>query len=221
MPMLVIAALLTLFGVMPAAGQALYDHNGSQMRLVEDGTTLRIFYEQPRPGIAAVGVRPGTLLFEGTLDDNLYLEGMTRIFSARCGEIDYYVYGRYVRGGSFTLNGAAPVLEQGSYRIVDNVYEGDNANLVFAYRGPAPSSGVRPRPPAPKPASGFGPFCVTGISSSLNLRAGPGTEFSVVGALPANQCGIAGYNRCDGGWCFVASGAQLGWVSGQFLAGGR
>ena len=221
MKRMLLAALAVLAGFASANAQALYNHNGSIMRVVEQGNTVRILYEQPRQGMAQIGVRPGTLLFEGELDANRYLEGLSRIFSARCGELDYYVYGQYQRSGDFTLNGAAPVLEAGGCRVIDNIYDGANANLFFAYLREAPGRSATPAPTLIEPASGFGPFCVAGVSTSLNMRAGPGGSFSVVGTLPANSCDIAGYNRCQDGWCFVARGPALGWVADRYLRPGR
>ncbi|WP_127144545.1 SH3 domain-containing protein [Pelagibacterium montanilacus] len=210
-----LSLLMALTSVAGVHAQSFYNHNGSIMRLVERGDTIRISYETPREGLLPHGVRPGTVLFEGRLDAGLYLEGMSRIFSSRCEELDYFVYGQYRRDGDFTLNGAAPVLEANGCRVVDNTYEGSNANLGFAWlrtegqRGPG--GGLA------EPASGHGSFCVTGVSTSLNMRAGPGAGFAVVGTLPANACGLAGFNRCEGDWCLVERGPDIGWVANQYL----
>lgn len=171
---LLMILLSLLAGASAAHADSYYNHNGSIMRVVEQGNWLRIIYEQPRPGLVSIGLRPGTLLLEGQFDGGLYLDGMTRIFSERCREVDYYVYCQYQRDGDFTLSGAAPVLESDGCRIVDNIYDGDNANLFFAWlrsdRGGLPATS----PPATVQASGLGPFCVTGMASTLNLRAGRG-----------------------------------------------
>ncbi len=215
----VLAVLMLVVGAVTVSAQSFYNHNGSIMRLVQQGNTVRIFYEEPRDGLRPHGVVPGTLLFEGQLDANLYLDGMSRIFSSRCGEMDYYVYGQFRRDGDFTLAGAAPVLERNGCRVIDNTYDGDNANLRFAWlrnsqggqSGPGGGVGLV------EPARGAGPFCVTGVGSALNLRAGPGTSYAVVGTLAANSCNVGGYNQCESGWCFVARGNDLGWVANQYL----
>lgn len=225
------AAALTLIAVLPAQAEGRYDHNGSTMRISQERNTVRIAYETPRPGLASQGVRPGTVLFEGQLNAQSYLEGTSRIFRPGC-DIDYFVYGDYRPGGDLALSGAAPVLAKTGCRVVNNVHEGPNANLVFSYLGPVRGAAMQPVPsndartvPA-GPVAGLGPFCVTGISSTLNMRAGPGTQFGVVGALVADRCGLAGYDRCEDGWCFVAdrtagpSGA-MGWVSSQYLRASR
>lgn len=105
-----------------------YDHNGSRMRVNVEESTVRIYYQEPRKGLSGVGVRAGTLLFDGKMS-NGYLEGMSRIFNPKCGEVDYFVYGDFEPGQSFTLNGAAPVLSGMSCRIVDNVYDGRMPNF--------------------------------------------------------------------------------------------
>jgi hypothetical protein len=219
MKSLILALLALGLGIASVQGQSFYNHNGSIMRLVQQGNAVRIFYEEPREGLRRNGVVTGTLLFEGQLDANLYLEGMSRIFSARCGELDYFVYGQFRRNGDFTLAGAAPVLERNGCRVIDNTYEGNNANLRFSWLRNAqagqPASDGNARPV--EPAHGAGPFCIVGVNSALNLRAGPGTTYAVVGTLAANSCDIGGYNRCEGDWCFVARGNDLGWVANQYL----
>ncbi|QGZ33754.1 SH3 domain-containing protein [Stappia indica] len=222
-----LAAGALMLGIVPAHAEGRYEHNGSIMLISQDRNTVRIVYETPRPGLVSQGVRPGTVLFEGQLNADSYLEGMSRIFRPGC-DIDYFVYGDYRPAGDLALSGAAPVLAPSGCRIVNNVHEGPNANLVFSYLGPArggarPSGPAANQPAAPaRPVAGLGPFCVSGISSTLNMRAGPGTQFGVVGTLDADRCGLAGYGRCQDGWCFVAdrsagpSGA-MGWVSSQYL----
>lgn len=219
MKTLVLAIMTFLLGISAAQAQSFYNHNGSIMRLVQQGNSVRIFYEEPREGLLPHGVRPGTMLFEGELDANLYLEGMSRIFSSRCGEMDYYVYGQFRRNGDFTLAGAAPVLERNGCRVIDNTYDGDNANLRFAWLRNAQGGQTNAGGGASlvEPARGTGPFCVTGVSSALNMRAGPGTSYAVIGTLAANSCNVAGYNSCEGGWCFVRRGDDLGWVANQYL----
>ncbi len=200
--------------VVPAAADELYDHNGSLMRLSERGGRVTIAYEEPRPGLVRQGVRHGTVLFEGELDAGLYLEGMSNIFRAGCAPTDYYVYGQYRPRATFTLGGAAPVLAPTGCAVVDNVYEGSNANLQFVWLRAAPTDTL--------PVAGDGTLCVTGVSSALNVRSGPGSGFGVLGTIAAGRCGIAGYDQCRDGWCFVAAdpaaGRGLGWVAAQYLS---
>ena len=80
-----LAAIALLVGIAPASATTNlvhdYDHNGSRMVMVThaDGT-VTIRYKTPRAGLARLGVTPGTLLFEGTIDGSVergYIEGMT------------------------------------------------------------------------------------------------------------------------------------------------
>lgn len=69
-----------------------WDHNGSIMRLEADGARRRFVYVTPRRGMRRVGVRRGTLLFDGHRDGFVY-EGTARIFNKRCGQFTYRVRG--------------------------------------------------------------------------------------------------------------------------------
>ncbi|MCU0791188.1 MAG: hypothetical protein MUE79_09090 [Nitratireductor sp.] len=94
-----------------------YNHNGSEMRLERCGEDLRIVYENPRRAMREIGVRRGTVLFEGRLrriDRNEFIEGNAKTFRAGCGAAPFYVKGGISRRGQrdpvpFTLRGAAPV----------------------------------------------------------------------------------------------------------------
>ncbi|MEL6920267.1 MAG: SH3 domain-containing protein [Pseudomonadota bacterium] len=206
----VVACALTALPAM--AADFFYDHNGSRMRVNVQGPEVRIFYQQPRSGLQGVGVRSGTLLFDGRVA-NGYLEGMSRIFNRRCGEVDYFVYGDFQPGRTFTLTGAAPVLSQTSCRIVDNVYEGSNANLVFSALGARPLPQPNPAP-TPTPA---GSGCVMGVNTTLNVRVGPGSSFGRIGELRANSCGVVILDRCQDGWCAIQQGNTTGWVSMRYI----
>lgn len=203
------AVVLTLFICSPDAVSAAdfaYDHNGSAMRIQVDGNAVRIYYTRPRSGLASVGVRAGTLLFDGTVSGGI-LEGMSRLFNSNCGEVDYFVYGDFSAGRSFKLSGAAPVLSNVSCRIVDNVYTGSNANLVFIASGDGGAA-------QPQPA---GSGCVTGVNSDLNLRVGPSVSHGWIYRIPANTCGVRVTDTCRDGWCYVRSGRMSGWASMRYI----
>jgi len=207
---LAVAGLCASLAALPAfAADYAYDHNGSRMRLNVEGNKVRIFYEMPRSSLKSNGVKPGTLLFEGKVSKG-YLEGMSRIFHSFCGEVDYFVYGDFSAGRDFKLNGAAPVLSGMSCRIVDNVYDGPNANLTFRSLGggkPAQSHSVQ--------SDGA---CVTGVRTTLNVRVGPGSDYGIVDELPAGSCGVAVLSRCQDNWCVVRQGNSTGWVSMKYIA---
>ncbi|MEM1376430.1 MAG: SH3 domain-containing protein [Pseudomonadota bacterium] len=207
---LITSVAICLLAIPAIAADFFYDHNGSRMRVNLQGNEVRIFYERPRSGLASVGVSSGTLLFNGRVNNN-YLEGMSRIFNANCGEVDYFVYGDFRAGRNFELTGAAPVLSNVSCRIVDNVYDGPNANLLFTALGSQP----RPTPnPIPTPA---GSGCVVGVNTTLNVRVGPGADYGRVGQLRANSCGVEILGRCQENWCAIRQGSVTGWVSMRFI----
>ena len=208
--LLTVVALALLVTTLPArAADYRYDHNGSQMRVSVEGSSVAIRYERPRAGLESIGVRPGALLFSGRLESG-YVEGESRLFSPRCGEQPYFVYGDFTPGRNFRLNGAAPVLDRTSCRVVDNVHDGPNANLVFTALGSA-----RPAP-SPGPVAGGG-ACVTGVRTTLNVRTGPGGDYGRIAEFPANGCGITVRERCQDGWCLVERGNTIGWVSTRYL----
>jgi hypothetical protein len=62
------------------------------MGLVADGDNRLFIYEQPRAGMYNVGVRQGTVLFEGTRDGYQY-SGIAYVFPPGCEAIPYEVGG--------------------------------------------------------------------------------------------------------------------------------
>ncbi|WJS05865.1 SH3 domain-containing protein [Roseibium aggregatum] len=198
--------LLLALALVPAdAAEYFYDHNGSGMRLTVTGSDVRIFYETPRSGLKANGVKRGTLLFNGRVA-NGYLEGMSRIFHAKCGTVDYFVYGDFKAGTNFNLNGAAPVMSNMSCRVVDNVYEGPNANLTFTT-----NEGERTALTTNRRG------CLKNVSTSLNVRVGPSSSYGRIHEIPAGTCGIRILPQCRDGWCVVEAGPAIGWVSMKFV----
>ena len=59
----------------------IWDHNGSVMYLVENGSSREFHYQKPRPGMLEAGVRPGSLLFRGQVDNGQY-SGTAFIFGS-------------------------------------------------------------------------------------------------------------------------------------------
>ncbi|PWK59095.1 hypothetical protein [Roseicyclus mahoneyensis] len=205
------AFLALIFGALPAMAQPwFYDHNGSVMRLDIDGARFIVTYDRPRTGLADVGVVPGTVLFEGVTEGPNYVGGMAWVFSRRCGNIDYYVYGPLIPGSSFTLTGAAPVRDA-TCRIVDNSMDGPNGRLVFTAMGGAPRP-VPPTPqPAPQPQQATGSVCV-GQTGGAALRTGPGLGFGRLATLPQGTCGGSVATGVTQGWVGVVFGRSIGWV---------
>lgn len=93
-----------------AAGETYWNHNGSTMKLVADGSRRRFLYEDPKAVLREVGVDSGTLLFDGTRTGNSYT-GTARLFSPRCGVVRYKVRGNTGEDQrSVVLSGRAPQL---------------------------------------------------------------------------------------------------------------
>jgi hypothetical protein len=91
---------------------SLWRHNGSTLALAVDGEQRRFLYTEPRAGLAANGVRPGTMLFDGQTDGRRY-QGRARIFTKSCGELSYAVSGPVEQGGArVVLAGKAPRLDE-------------------------------------------------------------------------------------------------------------
>jgi len=76
----------------PSPPLTLWDHNGSVVYLVANGSSREFYYQKPRPGMVEVGARPGSLLFRGQINDGQY-SGTAYIFNPRCGPIPFQVKG--------------------------------------------------------------------------------------------------------------------------------
>lgn len=101
---------LLLLVLLPNAtlADSLWDHNGSVMRLVAHGDQRYFYYENPRQGMRAVGVREGTLLFDGFRDGDRYA-GTARVFSSHCAQpMSYWMEGRVVSETLVVLEGQRP-----------------------------------------------------------------------------------------------------------------
>jgi hypothetical protein len=74
-------------------GRTLWDHNGSVVYLVANGSSREFYYDEPRQGMVEVGARPGSLLFRGQTANGEYV-GTAFIFNRRCDHpIPYEVSG--------------------------------------------------------------------------------------------------------------------------------
>ena len=91
------------------AFNSFWDHNGSRMGLVADGSRRQFYYAAPRAALVERGVQAGTLLFEGERRGNTYV-GEARIFARPpCGEFTYPVEGPVSSDQrSVTMFGRAP-----------------------------------------------------------------------------------------------------------------
>ena len=61
----------------------IWDHNGSVMYLVVNGSSREIYYQKPRPGMLDAGARPGSVLFRGEVNtDNIWEQRTSLILIA-------------------------------------------------------------------------------------------------------------------------------------------
>jgi len=92
-------AALTAFAAPAAAQQSCWMHNGSLVRMLAAGDARKILYEEPRPGLKAIGVKRGTVLFTGERRGNSY-SGLARMFSTECpGAVTQYAVEGKVTSG--------------------------------------------------------------------------------------------------------------------------
>jgi hypothetical protein len=128
----------------------IWDHNGSVMYLVANGSSREIFYQKPRPGMLEAGARPGSLLFRGEINNGQYL-GTAYIFNLYCGPIPFEVKGPILDDDQrIVLTGQA-------LRVGQNcrAYESYTSNLEF--RRLKPTEAVQSKGPlvaAQLPAAG-------------------------------------------------------------------
>ena len=145
----VIVALAT-----PAVGQIQPDvqfalHNGSVMAVLSDGAGgVRIEYAEPKPSLLQIGVRQGTLLFDGHWQGDA-LFGRARVYNLVCGPVPYEVQGGVVdAGGTLVLRGPQMRVNQ----FCQPYYLEWTANSVLVFtqlpaRKKSPTPDVVPLPP--------------------------------------------------------------------------
>jgi len=105
-------------------------HNGSLMNVYElRGGRLEIRYAEPRPGLANIGVTPGTLLIKGVWVAEK-LEGTAYLFTSGCPALPYRVIGSVDRFGNILLSGPVPVTDY-ACNIVGYNWKNHNAYLRF------------------------------------------------------------------------------------------
>ncbi len=129
------------------SGEQFAEHNGSIMRVLTDDRAGRmtIVYEIPRPGLAAFGVIPGTVLIDGRWIGSGRFEGIAHVFG--CGRAyPYRVNGFIGEGNGLFLEGPAPVLTP--WCAVGAYVWNENARLIFWPQSePLPPTAYAPPPP--------------------------------------------------------------------------
>jgi hypothetical protein len=92
----------------PSPPPTLWDHNGSVMYLVANGSSREFHYQKVRPGMLEAGARPDSLLFRGQINDEQF-SGTAYVFNAQCGQVPFEVKGPILdSGGKVVLTGQAP-----------------------------------------------------------------------------------------------------------------
>jgi Sel1 repeat len=77
----------------PAKSSSTYwDYNESILELIADGPSRKFYYYSPRPSLDPVGVKRGTLAFDGKRTGNKY-SGNAYVFSRYCGSLAFPVTG--------------------------------------------------------------------------------------------------------------------------------
>lgn len=88
-----------------AGATSLWNHNGSVVELRASGNAREFYYAEPRKSLP---VAPGTLLFTGKREGNIYT-GQAYVFSSRCGPRSFAVMGPVSDDErTVTLYGRAP-----------------------------------------------------------------------------------------------------------------
>ncbi len=152
MPFLLALAALLAYGPAGAGDCAVdaYGQNGSVMEVQVCQGKISISYTKPRKGLVSLGVRKGTLLFEGSEHTDGSIVGRARIFSRICETAPFAVSGRR-QGTTIVLNGNVPV-RAANCRVVRHKPH----TLVFTLKGARPGTTV---PATPQPAR---PICPAG-----------------------------------------------------------
>ena len=60
-------------------------------------------------------------------------------------------------------------------------------------------------------------YCV--VPALLNLRSGPGTQYSVVAIEAQGICGLVTARNGDASWAYISTGKYTGWAFVKYLSG--
>jgi uncharacterized protein YraI len=138
----------------------------------------------------------GRYRFTATFDDGI-----------RVGVGGQLIIDQWFDGPPRTASGEI-TLPSGTFPVVVDYYEhngGAQAQLSWTLVSTTPA----PTPP-PAPVAGTGMVLV----SRLNMRSGPGTQYSIVGVLLEGQSvSLAGYRDASGTWVMINRDSGTAWVS--------
>jgi uncharacterized protein YgiM (DUF1202 family) len=85
---------------------------------------------------------------------------------------------------------------------------------------PSPTQGQLPtstQPQTPSPTLFELKYCV--VPNLLNLRSGPGTQYSIVVIEGQGTCGQAIARNDDASWVYIITGKYSGWAYAKYLSG--
>jgi hypothetical protein len=188
-----------------SAEPTLWDHNGSVMYLVANGPSREIYYQKPRTGMLEVGVRPGSLLFRGEIENGQY-SGTAYIFNTHCGQIPFQVKGPILENdGRIVLTGQAPRVGR-NCRAYESAASSLEFKLVKANQGGQSqeqfTATTEPRVEEPKPSepSTTGSELASAPTAQAPERASNTSQSaSVKVAGKGKYCketGVSGYLDC-------------------------
>jgi uncharacterized protein YgiM (DUF1202 family) len=60
-------------------------------------------------------------------------------------------------------------------------------------------------------------YCV--VPALLNLRSGPGTQYSIVAVEAQGICGLVTARNGDASWAYISTGKYTGWAFVKYLSG--
>lgn len=113
-------------GLTPGASH--WNQDGSIVKLVADGASRKFQFEKPRSDLAAAGVKPGALLFDGKKEGARYL-GTVYAFAAKCKPQPFTVIGDISADEKqVTLRGKQPTLN-----VSCKVTGTSDVNLVLTF----------------------------------------------------------------------------------------
>jgi hypothetical protein len=127
----------------PSPDRTTWDHNGSTMYLIANGTSRELSYEKPRSGMLEAGAKTGSLLFRGEVSNGQY-SGTAYVFNQQCGQVPFQVKGAILDNGKrIVLTGQAPRIGRNCQAIASY-----STNLEFRLLTPIADS----PPPEPQKA---------------------------------------------------------------------
>ncbi|MCJ2136195.1 hypothetical protein MKK69_19425 [Methylobacterium sp. J-026] len=156
----------------PATADSLdiYEHNGSVIHWSVLGDAIKATYSTPRPGLAAAGISPGAILFEGTYKGG-QIVGRAYAFKAGCPPAGYDVIGGEVTRGTIVLRGPGPHRASNSCAVLSYLANSPHARLVLTYSATVTRTdpgATSPTTPAPTPVAELPTECKWSKSARLD-----------------------------------------------------